>query len=151
MTHPVRIKPRPSLAWAIGLLYGPAFIALLLASGIDYDNVPDSTHNLILHAWNLVAGQSVPATAFQLVTTFVLGSILYAVRRTTGTLVIPIVLHAGWDWASFTGASDAFENAADLVDPRAPIFTNVGIAVMVVLFLVGAKQLLPPTTTARPS
>ena len=262
MTHSLRITPRPSIAWAIGLLYGPAFIALLLVSGVDYDTIADSTHNfvravvvtmailtvavialttwlgwwrpvlrddrpaprwmisipivfaiailagidygrvadlqtsfllwaavgtlmvgfceemvyrglavvgfregysevrvwlfssllfMLLHAWNLIAGQSLPATLFQLGFTFVLGSILYAVRRTTGTLVIPILLHAGWDWTSFTGASDAFKNAADLVDPRAPIFTNVGIAVMVILFLVGAKRLLHPEATTPPS
>jgi membrane protease YdiL (CAAX protease family) len=262
MTDGMRITPRPSIAWAIGLLYGPAFIALLLASGVDYDTVADSTHNfvravvipmailtvvvialttwlgwwrpvlrddrpaprwmisipivfaiailagidygrvadlqtsfllwaavgtlmvgfceetvyrglavvgfregysevrvwlfssllfMLLHAWNLVAGQSLPATVSQLGFTFVLGSILYAVRRTSGTLIIPILLHAGWDWMSFTGASDAFKDAADLVDPRAFSPAFAGIGVMVILFLVGAKRLLHPESTAQPS
>ena len=264
MTARTRITPAPWLAWVIGLVYGPVFITLLIASGVDYDDIAASTDNLLkavvvtmailtvavavlttwlgwwrpvlrddrpaprwmisipilfavaivagidygrvadlrtsflawaavgtlmvgfceetvyrglavvgfrggysevrvwlfstllfvlLHAWNLVAGQGIGATAAQIVFTFALGSVLYACRRATGALVIPMLLHAGWDWMSFTGQSDAFKNAADLVDPRSfsPAFPL--LVVMIVLFIIGAKKLFHPAgtgTTASP-
>jgi membrane protease YdiL (CAAX protease family) len=108
---------------------------------------------VLLHAWNLVAGQGIGATAAQIVFTFALGSVLYACRRATGTLVIPMLLHAGWDWMSFTGQSDAFKDAADLVDPRSFSPAIPLLVVMVVLFVAGAKKLLHPaaaSSTASP-
>ena len=51
---------------------------------------------MYLHAWNFLAGQDFGPTVAQLVFTFVVGSVLYAVRRATGTLIIPMMLHGGW-------------------------------------------------------
>ena len=73
---------------------------------------------MYLHAWNFLAGQDLGPTIAQLVFTFVLGSVLYAVRRATGTLIIPMLLHGGWDFASFTASSDAFKESEELVDPE---------------------------------
>ena len=102
----------------------------------------------LLHAWNLFAGQSLANTVQQLVFTFVLGSVLYACRRASGTLLVPILLHAGWDWISFTSTSDAFKDPADLVDPRTFNPAFVGLVVMVVLFVVAARKLLHPPPAA---
>ncbi len=94
---------------------------------------------MLLHAWNLVAGQSLAATAQQLVFTFLLGSVLYACRRSSGGLVVPILLHAAWDWTSFTSTSDAFVDGVNAYDPRfSPAFPALVIAVA--LFFVAAKK-----------
>lgn len=101
----------------------------------------------LLHVWNLVAGQGLAATMEQFIFTFALGSVLYACRRASGTLVIPIVLHAGWDWMSFTGTSDAFKVAADIVDPRSFSPALPILFLMIALFIIGARRLLHPADT----
>jgi len=55
----------------------------------------------LLHSLNILFGQSVGATIRQIVFAFVLGSVLYACRRATGVLVVPIVLHGLWDFTTF--------------------------------------------------
>lgn len=58
----------------------------------------------LLHGANIVLGQDVGPTLQQIVFAFVFGSVLYAARRATGTLVVPIVLHALWDFTTFMGS-----------------------------------------------
>jgi len=60
----------------------------------------------LLHALNILFGQSVGATIQQIVFAFVFGSVLYACRRATGLLVIPIVLHALWDFTTFLSSGE---------------------------------------------
>lgn len=60
----------------------------------------------LLHALNILFGQSVGATIQQIAFAFVLGSVLYACRRATGLLVIPIVLHALWDFTTFLSSGE---------------------------------------------
>ena len=54
-----------------------------------------------LHAGNLLSGQSLFATAFQLVYTFAFGICMYLAMRVTGTLIAPILLHASTDPSIF--------------------------------------------------
>lgn len=54
-----------------------------------------------LHAPNALFGLAVPGMLVQLVLTFVVGSLFYAMRRISGTLLLPIVLHGLWDSALF--------------------------------------------------
>jgi membrane protease YdiL (CAAX protease family) len=58
----------------------------------------------LLHGANIVLGQDVGPTLQQIVFAFVFGSVLYAARRSTGTLLVPIVLHALWDFTTFMGS-----------------------------------------------
>lgn len=51
----------------------------------------------LLHAGNLLTGQSLLATAFQLVYTFAFGVCMYLAMRVTGTIIAPILLHASTD------------------------------------------------------
>jgi membrane protease YdiL (CAAX protease family) len=60
----------------------------------------------LLHALNILFGQSVGATIQQIVFAFAIGSVLYACRRATGLLVIPIVLHALWDFTTFLSSGE---------------------------------------------
>ena len=54
-----------------------------------------------LHGLNILFGQSVGDTLRQIVFAFVIGSALYACRRATGVLLVPIVLHWLWDFTTF--------------------------------------------------
>ena len=255
----MRVKPRPSLAFAIGLGYAVLFLVLELIVNIDYDKIGESTHNVIrgvvipvaigslvlailttvlgwwrpvlseqpsdpprpprwmlvipglvlliglvgipygdlgdiggsfllwlaigtllvgfseelvfrglavvgfrggysevrvwlwssilfglLHGVNLVLGQGAVLTVRQVVTAFVLGSIFYAIRRTTGTIIVGMVLHGLWDFSTF-----ANEKAAGAATDRSIDVGTAGVALgqslltfaAVVLFIVGAKRL----------
>lgn len=67
-----------------------------------------------LHAPNVLFGLPLGNMLGQLVMTFIVGSLLYACRRLSGTLLLPIFLHGLWDSAVFlpraTGA-EAFQPA----------------------------------------
>lgn len=54
----------------------------------------------LLHGINVLFGQSVGSTVRQMVLAFCIGSALYVSRMVTGTLLVPMVLHAIWDFGS---------------------------------------------------
>jgi len=54
-----------------------------------------------LHAGNLLTGQALGATLFQLVYTFAFGICMYLTLRVTGNLIWPILLHATTDPSTF--------------------------------------------------
>jgi membrane protease YdiL (CAAX protease family) len=57
----------------------------------------------LLHAANIVLGHEVGPTLAQVGTSFLYGSMMYGVRRSTGTLLEPIVIHWLWDFAGYVG------------------------------------------------
>lgn len=57
----------------------------------------------LLHGLNIVTGQALGATVQQIVFAFVFGTALYFIRRVTGLLVVGMVLHGLWDFATFVG------------------------------------------------
>ena len=52
-----------------------------------------------MHSLNALSGQDIQTTAMQVGSTFFTGSILYLIRRTTGTLIVSIVAHALFDFS----------------------------------------------------
>jgi membrane protease YdiL (CAAX protease family) len=56
----------------------------------------------LLHGINVFFGQSVDATAQQMVFAFVLGTAFYVTRRVTGLLVVGMVIHALWDFGALS-------------------------------------------------
>lgn len=54
-----------------------------------------------LHAGNLLSGQNLVATLFQLVYTFAFGICMYLAMSVTGTIIAPILLHASTDPSIF--------------------------------------------------
>jgi len=58
----------------------------------------------LLHGANVFLGQALVPTIQQMVFAFVLGGVFYVVRRVTGVLAIPMILHALWDFGSFSWA-----------------------------------------------
>lgn len=248
----MRVRPRPSLAFAIGIGYIVLFLVLELIAGVDYDAIGDSTHNVLravvaplavasvllvvlttalgwwrpvlrelpsdpprppqwmlalpalvlatilvnipygdlgdlgasyllwlligtlmvgfseeivyrgmavvglragyrevyvwlwstlmfalLHSVNLILGQGAGATVQQFFFAFVLGGVLYAIRRTTGTIVAVMVLHGLWDFSTISRHT-AVSGDASLAYSLA---SEALLIAMVVIFLVGAKKL----------
>lgn len=54
-----------------------------------------------LHVPNVIFGLPLEAMPVQLLLTFIMGSGFYVLRRLSGTLVLPMVLHGLWDSALF--------------------------------------------------
>ena len=54
-----------------------------------------------LHSGNLLTGQDLFATMFQIVYTFAFGICMYLAMRVTGTIIAPILLHASTDPSIF--------------------------------------------------
>lgn len=81
-----------------------------------------------LHAPNALFGLSVQSMIVQLVLTFIIGSLLWAIRRISGTLLLPMVLHGLWDSAIFLPSATGADSYAPqlLVYPIA-ILVTVGV------------------------
>lgn len=56
----------------------------------------------LMHVPNGFFGIGLSGGITQMVFTFLLGSGLYLLRRVTGTIVVPMIVHALWDFASFS-------------------------------------------------
>ncbi len=67
-----------------------------------------------LHLPNMFFGLSVSAVPVQLVLTFIIGSGLYAIRRVSGTLILPMILHGLWDSSLFLGVATGSAPSASL-------------------------------------
>jgi len=58
----------------------------------------------LLHLVNAFSGQALEPTLQQMVFAFVAGTMLYILRRTTGTLIWAMVLHGLWDFSTFAAS-----------------------------------------------
>jgi membrane protease YdiL (CAAX protease family) len=64
-----------------------------------------------LHIPNVIFGLPLWAMPFQVLLTFVIGSGLYAIRRMSGTLILPMVLHGLWDSSLFLSVATGVETS----------------------------------------
>lgn len=111
-----------SVLGAIGVGFGEEMItrgALLVGLRTRHDEVVAWFFSTLafaaLHGPNAFFGQSVANTAVQVVFTFIVGSLLWSIRRLSGTLILCMFLHGFWDSAAFLpGATgdDPFPGAA---------------------------------------
>ncbi|MFD8769708.1 CPBP family intramembrane glutamic endopeptidase [Microbacterium oxydans] len=90
-----------------------------------------------LHAGNLLNGQSVFATAFQLVYTFAFGILMYLALRVTGTILAPILLHASTDPSIFLQTAHPAEGALTAIAG----FGNIAVIVtgFVLIFFIRGR------------
>lgn len=58
----------------------------------------------LLHLPNMIFGTGLPGIA-QVFVTFLIGTVLYLLRRVSGTLIFAMALHALWDFSSFAASS----------------------------------------------
>jgi hypothetical protein len=107
----------------------------------------------LLHGVNLILGQGAVPTIRQFFFAFVLGSVFYAIRRISGTIVVVMVLHALWDFGSFSHVAGKATGAAavqtDITTAGAGLLQSLLVLVAVVLVIVGAKKILKPKATAQ--
>jgi uncharacterized protein len=99
----------------------------------------------LLHGANLFLGQGAGPTIRQVIFAFVLGSVFYAIRRITGTIIIPMVIHALWDFGSFThvaGKATGVPGQVDLAAAGMSMLAQLLVLVAVVLVIVGATRIL---------
>jgi uncharacterized protein len=109
----------------------------------------------LLHGVNVVLGQGIVPTIRQVIFAFVLGSIFYAIRRTTGTIIVGMVLHGLWDFSAFARAAEAGTSATrgtvDIASAGVGLVQSLLAFVAVVLFIVGARKLFPKKAPAAPA
>ena len=107
----------------------------------------------LLHGVNLILGQGAVPTIRQFFFAFVLGSIFYAIRRISGTIVVVMVLHALWDFGSFSHVAGKATGAAavqtDIATAGAGLLQSLLVFIAVILVIVGAKKILTPKATAQ--
>jgi len=73
----------------------------------------------LLHGINVFFGQSVGATAQQMVFAFSLGTAFYVTRRITGLLIVTMVIHAIWDFGLLgTEPAHLVERVVSKIVPR---------------------------------
>lgn len=99
-----------------------------------------------LHASNLLSGQTLIVTAFQLLYTFAFGICMYLAYRLTGRLIVPILLHASTD-------PSIFLQSAHSVDSPLAAFAGLGNIVVIVvglgsLFFIRGRSDAPATVPA---
>jgi hypothetical protein len=63
----------------------------------------------VTHGLNVFTGQSIGATIQQVITSALIGTVFYIARRVSGTLILPMVLHAWVDFSilAFSDAANA--------------------------------------------
>lgn len=98
------------------------------------------------HGMNLFGGASVAAVVPQILQAFMLGTIFYLAKRVSGTIVVPIVIHALWGFSFFShGGSDA-----DVVPGGGTALATLGnlapllLVVLFAVILIVHKQWMHP-------
>lgn len=86
-----------------------------------------------LHLPNALYGQSVGGTISQFVFASVVGTVYYVIRRFTGTLLVPMVLHGAWDGSLFSG---------DFSGQDPPTVTSLLLYVAIIVGFVGLVKIL---------
>lgn len=82
-----------------------------------------------LHVPNVIFGFPMSAMPIQVVLTFIMGSGLYVIRRMSGNLILPMILHGLWD-------SSLFLNVATGGVPSAIQFAIYPLAIVCVIAVV---------------
>jgi membrane protease YdiL (CAAX protease family) len=99
----------------------------------------------LLHSVNVILGQGAVLTIRQVWMAFVIGSVFYAIRRISGTIIVPMVLHALWDFGTFTKIAGKATGVADKVDLTTAgmgLVQNLVLLVALILVIVGAAWIL---------
>ncbi len=82
-----------------------------------------------------------PGAFLQVVVASASGLLLYVALRVSGTLIVPIILHAGWDFSLFSGNLG--------VDPEPYLFSPVSIVtifVLTIIVIARRRSIWPPVT-----
>lgn len=83
-----------------------------------------------MHLVNFFAGQDLGPTLQQVGSTFLAGTVFYILRRTTGTLIWAMVLHALWDFSVFSVQHGTASPLAGLVGTLDLLLGVVALAIV---------------------
>ncbi|WP_313811271.1 CPBP family intramembrane glutamic endopeptidase [Glutamicibacter sp.] len=93
----------------------------------------------LMHLENALSGQNLTSTIQQVFFAFLAGTVLYILRRTTGSLIWAMVLHGLWDFSVFAlghGAAGPFAGFGVMLNTLAGV-----LALICVAFVIrGAKE-----------
>lgn len=98
----------------------------------------------LIHSGNAVVGAG-PGVVLQVALTFFAGTLFYIARRATGTLVVPILLHALWDFSTFSHTGDL--RAVSTLASQALALTAI---VLFVVVMIKRHDWADTTATNRP-
>ena len=98
----------------------------------------------LLHGANVVLGQGAGPTVRQIIFAFFIGGVFYAIRPVA--IVVPMVIHALWDFGSFTHVAGKATGVAtgnvDLAAAGMAMVQNLLMLVAIILIIVGARRVL---------
>lgn len=94
----------------------------------------------MIHAVNLLFGQSLTDTMRQVVAAFLLGSALYVTRMATGALVAAMLVHALWDFASLSFSGSGAEATMLNVVGGVLNYLTIVLALVSVVVILRAKR-----------
>jgi len=93
----------------------------------------------LMHFMNFFLGQDLVPTLQQVGSAFLIGTVFYILRRTTGTLIWAMVLHAVWDFSVFAVGHGTPNPLAGLVGVLEMLFGVVALAVVWFTFRTSAR------------
>ncbi len=102
----------------------------------------------LFHGLNLITGQAVGTTVQQIGTAFLFGSTFYLVRRWSGTLLLPMALHALWDCSTFLHAGRGEADAGVATKDAA---MSLPISLLVIFTIIGLIMVLRRRPEALPA
>ncbi len=94
----------------------------------------------LLHGANVVLGQPLVPTIRQVVLAFLLGTVFYVARRVTGSLLFLMVIHALWDFGTFTFVGGLEATGKVAFNPAA-LATLPLLLVMLVMIAIASKKI----------
>lgn len=137
------------LALGLTLLVGTVFIGAseeLLFRGVVLTFLRDRSREWIAATVTAVLFGAIHFLAgpVQMVASAVFGYLLYYVRRVSGGIVMPILVHAAWDFSVFTG----FTTSEPAVDPDTSLILFLLSVVLLIVLLVGHRAAQPRVPVA---
>jgi membrane protease YdiL (CAAX protease family) len=97
----------------------------------------------LMHSLNFFSGQALVPTVQQVVSAFLIGTVFYVLRRTTGSLVWVMALHAVWDFSAFAVGHGTPGPLAGFVGLMQLIFGLVALAVVWFTFRSSSRRPAP--------
>jgi hypothetical protein len=137
------------IALGVGLLVGTLFIGVseeLLFRGVVLTFMRDRYREWIAATVTAVLFGAIHFLAgpVQIVASAIFGYLLYYVRRVSGGIAMPIVVHTAWDYAVFS----AYTTADPVVDDDTSLILFVLSVVLLLAVLVGHRAAEPRTPQA---
>ncbi|MGO2750427.1 MAG: lysostaphin resistance A-like protein [Pseudoclavibacter sp.] len=99
-----------------------------------------------MHLLNATSGQDLGPTIQQVIFAFFAGTVLYVLRRVTGSLIWPMLLHGFWDFSTFAvthGAPSPLAGIGAIINIAAGVLALISVAFVVR----GANERLGSTGT----